>query len=1323
MPQLMFNPISTYRIQFNKDFTLRDFEKIIPYLQELGIRTVYASPIFEAVPGSDHGYDTTNPNQINPEIGTLPELERISKKLKAAKISWIQDIVPNHMAFHHNNLWLMDVLKNGESSTYRQYFDIISKNLEEEPLMVPFLGEELNILLERDEIVRRQIDGEDWLTYYDSRWPVRPGTDSDLSVEKVLDAQHYRLCSYKESNDRMNYRRFFTVNSLICLNMQEESTFQAFHHLIKKLVADGIFQGLRIDHIDGLADPEGYLQKLRTHLGKDLYIVAEKILEPGEELPRNWSLQGTTGYDFLGLTNQVLTNHAALPKFDQFYNTLSETTASVDVQIRHKKKAFLLKYMKGELDNLSQLFASICPKAAQDLATYKKLIAALLVRCPVYRYYGTRFPLAAGEQYAIKSMLVSLRKDYRELADEIDQLEGVMLGEDITFYKRLMQFTGPLMAKGVEDTLMYTFNRFIGSNEVGDSPEVFGIAVDDFHQEMIKRQQNWPLTLNASATHDTKRGEDARARLEVLTSMKNTWFDRVEEWRKLNSDLKQGEAPDPNDEYFIYQTLVATYPDAKPERETFASRIQEYLEKALRESKRNSNWDEPDLEYERHTKEFILGLLDSDGKFWPKFLDFLSDVTAYARMTSLAATVLKYTCPGVPDLYQGTELWDYSLVDPDNRRPVDYTLRAQHLRSLSEGQNTLSDLWPSAGDGRIKLLVLQKLLGLRNAYPDLFEKGQYIPLQIKGQHADAVIAFARRYLNHWLIVVLPLNLPALTEYQAIQIGREDWASTALILPNGLSGTCTEEFNGSQITLKAILPLQGIFGDLPLAILQVRQARQSRGAGVLMHISSLPSAFGIGDFGPGAHVFLDWLAKAGQTHWQLLPMNPVSSEQSYSPYSSTSVMAGNVLFISPELLVEDGLLDAHELKSCNLRKKRKVSYPKAEQLKRKLLHKAYQRFRDGPGRGRTAFDAFCTRESHWLEDYALFSAIKHQHAGAHWYHWPEGLRDRQETALASFCKTYAELIDELKWQQFIFDKQWNLLRSKAEALNIKMIGDLPFYASADSSDVWTNREFFKINPDGQIDGLAGVPPDYFNEEGQLWGMPVYHWLAIQKEGYRWWMARIRRNLQLYDYIRLDHFRAFAEYWEIPASAGSAKEGSWQKGPGAAFFKELKENFGDLPLIAEDLGEITEDVYALRDQFELPGMKVLQFGFGADHAESVHAPHRYEHSNCWVYTGTHDNNTIRGWYDEEADQATKTLITEYLGYKTNADNVSHALIRLAYAAIADVAIIPLQDFLKEGSQSRMNIPSSTETNWLWKLKSYRRLNKHTKWILKLTKTYGR
>ncbi|WP_432714195.1 malto-oligosyltrehalose synthase, partial [Pedobacter sp.] len=712
----MFNPISTYRIQFNKDFTFQHLQAILPFLQQLGVKTIYASPIFEAVPGSNHGYDAVNPQKINPEIGTLTELKRLSQQIKELGFSWIQDIVPNHMGFHHQNPWLMDVLKHGERSAYRHFFDILSPNLSEEPLMVPFLGDDLEKVIENKELELAEKSGGWFLKYHDSYWPLKPDTDLQKSLSEIASNQYYRLCNYQESNERLNYRRFFTVNSLICLNIQRPEVFDAYHQLTKQLLQEGIFQGLRIDHIDGLYDPEKYLQQLRQLSGEETYIVVEKILAPEESLPKAWPVEGTTGYDFLGLVNQVFINEQAEKKFDSFYQHFDHNSSSVQSQVFNKKADFLNSFMKPELDNLYQLFLSLNlldgpAQTVEEAGIFKKLLAEIMVRCPVYRYYGNQYPLPPQEQAALKVLLAPLEQ-LPEYAVPVQKLKSLLFEQvdcDVAFqqrilqfYQRLMQFTGPLMAKGVEDTLMYTYNRFIGSNEVGDSPDVFGISIADFHRAVLKRQEDFPLSMNALSTHDTKRGEDARARLQVLTDFRKYWLDEVQLWIPQNQELKQQDMPDSNDAYFIYQTLVATYPETEEEQSAYAERLQTYIEKALRESKRNSSWDEPDATYEQYTKDFIEGLLDTKRPFWKQFITFHQRICFFGKLNSLAALLLKLGCPGVPDTYQGNGLWDLSMVDPDNRRAVDYTLREQYLQEIMQDENNLSALWQQSENGKIK---------------------------------------------------------------------------------------------------------------------------------------------------------------------------------------------------------------------------------------------------------------------------------------------------------------------------------------------------------------------------------------------------------------------------------------------------------------------------------------------------------------------------------------------------------------------------------------------------------------------------------------------
>lgn len=1311
----MINPISTYRIQFNKDFSFKDLKSVIPYLHELGIKTIYASPIYKAVPGSNHGYDVTDPNQINPEIGTLDELREISKMLKSYDMYWLQDIVPNHMGFHQDNAWLMDVLKNGEQSSYRQHFDLLSNDLEKEPMMVPFLGDDLEKVIVNNELqVIAKEDGFH-LKYFDSLWPLNNKYQNPQAIplKELIDHQYYRLCNYQETNTHINYRRFFTVNSLICLNMQLPQVFNDYHQLTKQLLEEGIFQGLRVDHVDGLADPTAYLHQLRELCGNEVYIVVEKILEHQEELPKSWPIQGTTGYDYLGLSNQLFTCTDAKKAFDRTYETLAGKQEDVATQMRLSKQTFLLNYMQGELENLCQLTAQMLSKEGtpQDAAVVRELITSMLVELPIYRLYTNCDQLEAG-QTAILEEVFSKLANKSSLKAVLPAFKKQLLNgqmkdaKGISYFNRLMQFTGPLMAKGVEDTLMYTYHRLIGNNEVGDSPAHFGIDADTFHEAICKRLEQWPLAMNATATHDTKRSEDGRSRLSGLTELADEWAENIAHWRTWNEKLKTAQMPDENDEYFIYQTLMASCPEDGANTDHYQQRLLTYIEKALRESKRRSNWDKPNLAYEEATKNFVLQLLNPKGKFWKSFQPFLQKIIHIGKLNSLSSLILKHTLPGIPDTYQGTEFWDLSMVDPDNRRAVDYGARHQSLLQI---KNKETREVPSDFTDRTKLDFTYRLLQWRKAHPELFTKGTYQPLSISGSGDMPIIAYARRYRRQWLIVVVPICHS--TKSNAAFSQQDHWRKIALTLPSPLAQAgmaVTNVLKPQETSFKDHLAANGnmsldkILDGLPFAVYHITVPKKKRSAGVLMHLSSLPNAYGIGDLGKSAYRFLDFLSNNGMKYWQMLPMNPITAEQSFSPYSSISAMAGNTLLISPEELASLGLLDSKELSLFQLKQDQQVDYQKAAEIKEKLLQTAYQHWisSDSP-LTKEDFEGFCSAQKDWLDDYVLFVLIGKMENGRSWLEWPKPLKQREAKALKKLTAQYHQELRELKWQQFIFFKQWESFKHRAHQLGIDLIGDVPFYCAHHSADVWANPKLFAIDKEGELLGIAGVPPDYFNAEGQLWGMPVYKWKAMALDQFAWWKKRMAMNLALYDQVRLDHFRAFDEYWEVPVGSETAKNGRWKTGPKKALFEALATFLPKMPLIAEDLGEITPGVYQLRDDLGLPGMKVLQFAFGDDLPQSVHIPHQYQNSNCVVYTGTHDNNTTRGWFEEDINEATKTRIEDYLGTKVNGKSISQHLIRLALGSIADIAIIPVQDLLNKPASGRMNTPASVNGNWTWRL----------------------
>ena len=407
----MLDPFSTYRIQFHAGFTFKDFDLIIPYLDKLGINTVYASPILEASPGSMHGYDTVNPHRINPEIGTIEELRIISKKLTNLGISWIQDIVPNHMAFHPNNIWLMDVLEKGQESVYAEFFDINWSGDKKTPLMVPFLGSTVAEAVTKGELKLVSANGKIKLKYFETEWPLNDQVmNVNMPVEEAIALQYYRPCHWKETNERINYRRFFTVNSLICLNIQKGEVFTVYHQLIKILLEENVFQGLRVDHIDGLYDPETYLDRLRNLAGDETYIIVEKILEKEEEIPVGWPIQGNTGYDFLAQANNLFTDKTAQKDFTRYYEEIIGDKTSISTQIAEKKASILSGYMAGELDNLCELFTSLHLTDQEKLyalkpGVLKEAIGQMLICCPVYRFYGEQLPLSGDDHKGIKALL------------------------------------------------------------------------------------------------------------------------------------------------------------------------------------------------------------------------------------------------------------------------------------------------------------------------------------------------------------------------------------------------------------------------------------------------------------------------------------------------------------------------------------------------------------------------------------------------------------------------------------------------------------------------------------------------------------------------------------------------------------------------------------------------------------------------------------------------------------------------------------------------------------------------------------------------------
>ena len=486
----------------------------------------------------------------------------------------------------------------------------------------------------------------------------------------------------------------------------------------------------------------------------------------------------------------------------------------------------------------------------------------------------------------------------------------------------------------------------------------------------------------------------------------------------------------------------------------------------------------------------------------------------------------------------------------------------------------------------------------------------------------------------------------------------------------------------------------------------------RSAGVLLHPTSLPGIYGTGDVGNHLISFLDWAANAGFRTWQVLPLNPPGYGS--SPYGCLSSFAGSPLLISPQKLLQDELLEPADVADPPQFPDDHVMFQEVSQLKHSLLRTAFTRFAN-----RAAFETFCEapEQQDWLDDYALFMALKERAGGAPWWEWDTKLIKREPGALESAREELAGDVDFWRFTQFLFFKQWADVREAAQARGIRIVGDMPIYVAWDSVDVWANRELFDLDAKGYPRAVAGVPPDYFSETGQRWGNPLYRWDVLRETNYRWWIARVKTNLRFADVVRLDHFRGFAAYWEIPAAEPTAIHGRWMPGPGKALFDAIREELGTLPLVAEDLGFITDDVHELRRAIDVPGMKILQFGFSQ--TDSPHLPHRFEPRTV-VYTGTHDNDTALGWFTTApADE--QQMARDYLG--CDETDIAWGLIRLAYTSVAEVAVLPVQDILGLGSEGRMNRPGAEHDNWSWRLRPGALTRDHAEKLRRLAEITGR
>jgi (1->4)-alpha-D-glucan 1-alpha-D-glucosylmutase len=950
-------PRATYRLQMHHGFTFRDAAEIIPYLAELGVSDLYASPYLQARPGSLHGYDITNHNELNPEIGTEEEHTRMTGLLREHGMGHLLDIVPNHMGIGGGaNPWWTSVLENGPSSPFARYFDIQWNPLEEEmqgKVLLPILGDQYGQVLERGELKLVYEDGRFRVEYYENRFPVAPGSSSVVlrealsrleladgdpdrmelesivtalehlpprkstdprsiaersrervvsqrrlaalcdgveAVRRAIDAavahfngtpgdphsfdpldallhnQAYRLAFWRVAAEEINYRRFFDVNELAGVRVELPEVFQETHRLILRLVREEKVTGLRIDHPDGLFHPRDYLRDLQRETAglearERFYVVVEKILTGDETLPDDWPCAGTVGYEVLNRINGLFVARDNEARVDEVYRAFTGVGVRFRDLVYEKKLLILRLALVSELTVLTNMLSRMSERnrRSRDF-TWGSLQEGLrqVVACfPVYRTYVDAFTGEVSERdrgYVEQAVRRARRRNPEMSFSLFDYIRDVLLlrwpdgldaesrEEHARFVMRFQQLTGPVMAKGVEDTSFYIFNRLVSLNEVGGEPDHFGVTPEEFHRFMAARAEHWPHALTASSTHDTKRSEDVRARINVLSEIPDLWAERVARWAEMNRAKKAHEEdgeeiPDANDEYLLYQTLLGAWPLGETEdqaHQDFVERIQQYMEKATREAKRRTSWINPNAAYDAGLRDFVAAILDRSGKN-PFVEDLLRLQPAIARMgmlNSLSQTLVKLTAPGAPDVYQGQEIWDFSLVDPDNRRPVDYDTRRRllgELRERMEGDGTeklARELVEEWEDGRIKLYLTHRALALRAALPELFRDGEYLPLLSAGERVGHVVAYARRGAGAAVVVAVPRLVATLTRERDFALpGAELWRGTWVEgTAEVLEGRWRNVFTGEVVEAAprgagAGLPADSLFARFPVALLE------------------------------------------------------------------------------------------------------------------------------------------------------------------------------------------------------------------------------------------------------------------------------------------------------------------------------------------------------------------------------------------------------------------------------------------------------------------------------------------------------------------------
>jgi len=912
-------PLATYRLQLTSRFTFDDAAAVVPYLAELGITHVYASPFMWARGGSTHGYDVINHAALNPDLGGEDGFARLSQALARTNLGLILDFVPNHMAVNGaDNAWWLDVLEWGPASPYAPFFDIDWTRIPHRPqpgVLLPLLGRPYAEALAAGEIDLRfdPHDGSFSAWYVDHRLPIAPqyyagilrriagwvqSRDATLAaalralaheradtpeharalktalaqlsgaadliqsglrahrpdrqqpgaaatLHRLLERQNYRLAHWQLASSNINYRRFFDINNLAALRVEYLPAFEAIHPLALQLISEGRLHGLRLDHIDGLWDPDQYCARLQDAIAcaqpggsEPFYAVVEKILEPNESLPPFPGVAGTTGYEWLNAISRVLIEPQGLAPLAQTWREFTgEQRVFAEILIEAKRYV-IANLLASEFTTLVQLLVRIAAGhcGTRDFAPprLRDALEAFVLQFPIYRTYIAADRVSEADRRVITETIAAARGQETQDQEIFAFLEALLTLDLIApgrrthsrrrvlqFVGKLQQLTGPLMAKSLEDTAFYRDHAILALNEVGGRPDAGALSPSQFHESMAERASNWPHGLTATATHDTKRGEDARMRLLALSELAPDWAAAAPEWHRLNVNLAHStcgsRAPSLAHEYLFYEALLGAWPSDKIDA-TLTDRMQAFMLKAAREGKQQTSWLNPNPEYERALQAFVAAALEPGSAFLAAARPLADRIARLGALNSLSQLSLKAMMPGVPDFYQGSEFWDLSLVDPDNRRPIDFTARAGTLAQV-EAIVDWEKLAHSWQDGVIKLALTHYLLHIRRQYQQLFEAGDYRPILVNGPHQDHVIAFARIHAGNAVIVAVGRRFAQLTDGGRRWPRASDWNAEL-----DITG-----FDQIEILAPTSAPvvqarLSALFQTIPVAILraEVRQ---------------------------------------------------------------------------------------------------------------------------------------------------------------------------------------------------------------------------------------------------------------------------------------------------------------------------------------------------------------------------------------------------------------------------------------------------------------------------------------------------------------------